>query len=154
MTNKLTIEPDDSNDFGPCECCGNMSRTVWGYVHDGDTMIAVYYVQWTRNKPDHGAFFDLILGKWDDDSTPEDRQAVSLAYRWMETGGGFRIIDATKRPHVDTELASKALSREEVVGTPLAQHAYDVVDTIFDQDLRIAEIRGGIQSQLPRRSKN
>lgn len=148
MKSKFTIEPDDSEDFGPCECCGNMSRTVWGYVHDGNTMIAAYYVQWTRNKPDHGAFFDLILGKWDDDSTPKDRKAVSLLYKRMENGAGFRVIDARKRPLAESELIGKALSREQVVGTPLAKRAFDVVDTIFEQDIRINEISKGWEAEM------
>ena len=41
------IEIGGSKDFGPCDCCGNASRTVWGYISRGGDAEAVYFVQWT-----------------------------------------------------------------------------------------------------------
>ena len=61
----LTVEATDSNNFGPCECCGNDSRRVWGWVHSPTATVAAYFVHWTLGRVfDHGANFDLIIGAW------------------------------------------------------------------------------------------
>src|SRR5262245_57187466 len=83
----FTVEPSGSSDHGPCECCGNNSRTVWGNVHAGPQVVAVYYVQWTLNRvADHGANFDLILGPWDSRAFAADRCVVAVAYRLIDGG--------------------------------------------------------------------
>src|SRR5438034_1802 len=115
----LIVEPDGSTEFGPCPDCGNMSRTIWGFIHDADETLAAYYVTWTRNMPGHGAHFDLIIGKWTEDSTPQDRQVAMLAYRIIDGQGSFMVIDAQQRPG-DADLASTSLRRDQVVGKPIA----------------------------------
>jgi hypothetical protein len=83
----LVVEPTGTNDYGPCACCGNSSRCVWGFIHAPVGTLASYFVHWTLNRvPDHGANFDLILGNWGDDATADDRYLVSLAYRLCEDG--------------------------------------------------------------------
>jgi hypothetical protein len=135
----LSVTPIDSHDFGPCECCGNFSRTVWGSIYHSQEMIAVYYVQWTLNNPEHGANFDLITGKWGDGTVAQDRQAVSLAYRAVEAS--FMVIDAEHRPVAKENLAGTALKRSEVSGTKIAENAFAIVDAIWLQDERIDEVR-------------
>ena len=59
------IELSGSHETGVCECCGNRSRCVWGYIYKDGDAAAVYYVHWTLGHIlDHGANFDLILGLW------------------------------------------------------------------------------------------
>jgi hypothetical protein len=50
------------------------------------------------------------------------------------------VIDAVGRPAASSELVGKPLAREEVVGTPLAKQAFELVDAVWLQDKRIAEI--------------
>jgi hypothetical protein len=52
------------------------------------------------------------------------------------------VIDATERPIAGGELVGRALRREEVIDTPLAKQAFDIIDAIWLQDQRIEEIRG------------
>jgi hypothetical protein len=138
-----TIEVDGSSDFGPCDCCGNMSRTVWGYVHRGAATEAAYFVQWTMGAVDlHGANFDLIIGQWGEESASSDRQAVSLAFRRLESGPSFMVIDAGDRPVASSDIVGTCLRRDDVVGTPAAKQAFEIVDAIWLQDRRIAEIVG------------
>jgi hypothetical protein len=58
----LSIEPTGEKVHGPCNCCGNVTRTVWGFVHreSGDTLPS-YFVLRTVRSPRHDAFFDLIM---------------------------------------------------------------------------------------------
>jgi hypothetical protein len=140
---ELRIEPSGSKDVGPCECCGGRSQTVWGYVHRPAGAAAAYFVQWTLGQVDrHGANFDLIIGKWGTGANRSDRCSVSLEFRRTEKGPSFMVIDSGVRPVASSELVGKSLARKEVVGTPLAQVAFEIVDAVWLQDERIAEVVG------------
>jgi hypothetical protein len=117
---------------------------VWGFVHRGAPTEAAYFVEWTRGAvAQHGAHFDLIIGTWGDAATQADRVAVALAFRRTEAGPEFMVIDAAHRPIAASELVGRALAREEVLASPIAAQAFAIVDTIWLQDSRIAEITQG-----------
>jgi hypothetical protein len=140
---ELTIEPSGSKDFGPCDCCGGQSRTVWGYAHGAVGTVAAYFVQWTLGHVDrHGAHVDVVIGEWGDGADRSARCSISLEFRRTDTGPSFMVIDSGGRPVASSGLVGKSLARADVVGTPLAQLAFDVVDAIWLQDERIADIVG------------
>lgn len=140
---ELTIEQGNSSDYGPCSCCGDMSRSVWGYVHAGNDTQAAYFVHWTLHQVyKHGAHFDLIIGRWGDGTSAKDRSAVSLEYRITEKGPFLSVIDAHGRRHADSTLVKRALRRDDVIGKPLAKTVFAICDEIFLQDDRIAELHG------------
>jgi hypothetical protein len=137
----LSIELAGSADFGPCPCCGNNSRRVWGYVHSPKAAVAAYFVHWTLNAVrKHDPNFDLIIGKWGKGATAKDRVLVALAYRLLDTGPSFMVIDAADRPAATSELVGKALARKDVIGKRIAKKAFDIVDTILFGDRRVAEL--------------
>ena len=134
------IELSGSHDFGPCDCCGTDSRTVWGYVYCNGDAEAIYYVHWSLGKvAEFGAHFDLIIWQWIEGKEDAERKTVSLVY---QSGVGVMVIDAGTRQIAQEKLAGKALRRDEVIGTPLAQQAFDIFDAIWLKDGRIAEITG------------
>ena len=138
--NKLRIEPNSTQDT-ICDCCGRQSRTVSGFVYREDDAAAAYFVQWTLDGVDsHGANFDLIIGKWGEDATRSARQAIALEFRRTPDGPAFMVVDAFTRPVGQSDLVGHALSREEVVGTPLAQVAFEIIDAVWLYDSRIKEI--------------
>jgi hypothetical protein len=140
---EITLEPTGSSDFEHCECCGERSRTVWGLARRDGNADAAYFVHWTLGKvADDGAHFDLILGRWGEGATPADRYAVSVEYRRTDRGPAFMVIDATTRPIARNELVTRALRRDEVVGTALAAHVFELVDAIWLTDRRISEVIG------------
>ncbi len=140
---EITLEPTGSSDFERCECCGERSRTVWGLARRDGIADAAYFVHWTLGKvADNGAHFDLILGRWGEDATPADRYAVSLEYRRTDRGPAFTVIDAPTRPIAHNELVARALRRDEVVGTALAPHVFELLDAIWLKDRRISEVVG------------
>lgn len=137
----LQVEPTGASDYGPCECCGNDSRCVWGFVHAPEGTLASYFVHWTLNRvADHGANFDLIIGKWGDEATVQDRCLVSLAYRLSESGPQFMVIDGHDRPAATSELVGQVLRRPEIIGKPIAELAFASVDAILAQDARVLEL--------------
>lgn len=139
----LSVEPTGEKDYGPCECCGNNSHCVWGFVHSSNETLASYFVHWTLNRvKDHGANFDLILGEWGEKASAKDRFLVSLAYRLFDQGPQFMVIDGHERPSAKSELVGHVLRRTEVVGQPIAKRAFDVIDAILAQDTRVVELLG------------
>jgi hypothetical protein len=139
----LSIEPMGQNDFGPCDCCGNASRCVSGFVHDADAAVAAYFVHWTPGRvADHLPNFDLILGRWGEGATARDRCMVAMQYRLLDSGPAFMVIDPEGRPSATSDLVGKALARSEVIGQPIAAQAFAVVDAILAQDERVAELFG------------
>jgi hypothetical protein len=137
---ELTIEPTGENNF-PCSCCGNTSRCVWGFVHSPEGGVAAYYVEWTIGRiADHSPNFDLIIGRWGEGATAEDRCMVALQYRLLDSGPAFMVIDPDGRPAATSELVGKALKRTDVIGKPIAEQAFGIVDAVWVQDTRIAEL--------------
>jgi hypothetical protein len=111
-------------------------------VHKGEVGEAAYFVHWTLNRvAHHGAHFDLALGQWGDASSSQDRFAVSLEFRRTEQGPQFMVIDAATRPIAQGDVVGRTLRRDEVIGTPLAKQAFDIIDAIWLQDPRIEELR-------------
>ncbi len=139
--NKLTIETSGENTFGPCDCCGEMTKRVWGFVYDADVALAAYFVEWTPGHEGSSTVFDLIVGRWGDDADTSTRKAVSLEFRRLETGPAFMVIDARTRTVANSPLISSAFSREEVIGTETATLAFSICDVIYLEEPRLAGLR-------------
>ena len=138
MRPEFIIEILDES-WGHCDCCGQDSRSVWGWVHhDKGPTVAAYWMRWSAGHlEDDGANLDLILGKWADDAGPEDRFAVALVHKQQSDGTpALMVIDAQDRPVANGSLASIALRREDVIGTPLAKQVFAITDAIYLQDQR------------------
>ena len=134
---ELFVDPWEESS-AHCACCGNMTKTVWGGVSDSERSVAVYYVQWTAGSPQHYPNFDFIIGAWGDGTGPKDRVLFSM----LHLPGGVTVIDGAGRPADDRGLCGRALTREEVIGTPLAANTFALFDAVWVQDERIAELRG------------
>jgi hypothetical protein len=133
----FAVEPLDES-AGHCDCCGEASRSVWGLVHQNNATIAAYWMHWTvGHLGGPGANLDLVLGAWGNDTTSRDRVAASLMYRAPEDAPpAFMVIDAADRPIGASELVGGTLRREDIIGTPLADQLFAMVDAIWEQDQR------------------
>lgn len=126
---------------GHCDCCGKQSRTIWGDLADSSGSKAVYFVHWTIDGPEHMPIVDMVIGPWGDGTSPTDRMLVSLLYQPRPGGGAFMVTNAKGRRAGDRSLCSRALDRENVVGTPLANEVFSLVDSLWLTEPRIEEIR-------------
>jgi hypothetical protein len=138
MQSELTVEQLDQ-DSGHCDCCGNTSHSVWGFVHRDERTVAAYWVHWTEGHlGSTGANWDFIVGSWGDESSASDRFAASLLYREPEGAApAFMVIDATDRPVAESNLVASALDRDDISGTPLSDQLFALVDAIWIQDARL-----------------
>jgi hypothetical protein len=126
---------------GICDCCGRTSKTIWGNLSANDRTLAVYYVRWTVDAPEHNPSIDLLVGEWGDGANAQNRVLVSLLFQPSANGGAFMIVDGQGRLADSRDLCARALRRAEVVGTPLAQEVFGLVDAIWLTEPRIAEVQ-------------
>ena len=133
----LEVEPDGESS-GHCDCCGSTTRMVKGWVHAPEGTLAAYFVRWTDGHlAENGANIDFIIGRWGEGASAENRVAVSLVHREdEETGPWVTVIDAHDRPVGTSSLVGSALTRDEVIGTPLAAQVFALIDAIYVQDSR------------------
>lgn len=138
----LRVEPAGENQPTVCDCCGNETKTVWGYVYQHDIPLAAYFVQWTSKNKEHYPNFDFLVGTWGDD-TIRDKKLISFVYNATnEEGGSFMAIDSSDRPAARSDLCSMALRRNDVVNDrDLMGIATEIIDAVWRSDPRLEEIR-------------
>lgn len=141
---RLEIFPSDHKEFGPCECCGNMTHRVWGWIYADESARAAYYVEWTPHSPVIEANFDLIIGRWGDDTPANDRVSIALEFRKLETGPAFRVIDARNRTYAKSELVGRALDREAVLQSESRDEVFACCDVIYAEDPRLEVLRSPV----------
>jgi hypothetical protein len=126
----------DSHAF--CDCCGNRTIRIWGWLHKPDATVAAYFVSWTEQKPDHGASVDLIFGDWGDGADSTRRTHAYVRYDRLAEHGSFMVQDASEEM---ITLAAQKLAREDVIGTPIASFIFSMLDAIWLGDDRLYELR-------------
>ena len=139
------FEERNVTDYGPCECCGDLSRLASDMVRLDAEPYAVYQVHWTnRQVGRHGAEFYIILGQWGDGTTAADKFAVALHFFVESDRFGFMVVDADQTPMASHPLVGRALPRESVIDTPLAQEVFKLVDAIWLEDENISEVTNSV----------
>ncbi len=136
------VEPTGASEPTHCECCGNTSKTVWGFVYRNDVATAAYFVQWTENSAKHKPNFDLLIGTWGDDQV-NDKKLVSWLYNaTQQAGGSFMAIDSSTRPAAASALCDQALTREQAISdSKLMEISTSILDAILLNDDRIDEVK-------------
>jgi hypothetical protein len=103
---------------------------VWGYAYRDEQAHAVYFIRWTRGHPERGAQLAISVGVWGDGGTPESRSCVGVECRLVHGAPAYRIADASETPWANNALLGRMLVRDDVIGTPLAQQVFAVLDAI------------------------
>jgi hypothetical protein len=135
----LIVATPWSESGGTCDCCGRTSKTIWGDLATDGSALAVYYVSWTVAAPEHEPKIDLIVGAWGNGTDPQNRILVSLLFRPAPDGGSFMVVDASDTSY--RNLCGRAMRRAEVVGTPLGQEVFALVDALWASDPRMSDVR-------------
>jgi hypothetical protein len=143
MSNLWQVEAAGVDDSAPCPCCGDVTRTIQGIVRYDSLQIAMYSVRWALARvPEHGAYFDLIVDTWREDTGRVEACSVSLDCRLIRGTPTFMIIDSAEREIAKNHLVSRPLNRADVIGDPLADDIFAICDVIMAQDERVMELIG------------
>jgi len=124
-----------------CDCCGSVTRRVWGYIEDEAATVAAYFVTWTVGKPDHNASVDLIVGKWGESAGRDDRCGVSLEFSASGNPPGLRVSEEVEPSISNSELVGSVLGRDAIIGSEAATIVFAMADAVFVNDPRIDEVR-------------
>jgi hypothetical protein len=138
---ELEFDPENQREFGPCPHCGEMTSRVWGYIYRSEEAAAAYFVEWTPRHAERDATFDLIVGKWGEQTQASNRQAVSVAFKRLHSGPSFMVQDARARKVAGNPLVASALDRDAVIGTPLAEEIFTICDLVYFADPRLDDLR-------------
>src|SRR5690606_35922094 len=92
------IEPASMRTSGKCPCCAKVRRTAWGYVYREGGPYACYFVEWTRGQNDCTSRVDVVIGKWFDGTTDDDRATFSFECSLAGGRPSFAVADADGRP--------------------------------------------------------
>jgi hypothetical protein len=136
--NIISTRWNESN--GTCDCCGGTSKTIRGDLSIDDHALAVYYVSWTTGAPEHKPRIDFVVGAWGEGTDPAQRVLISLLFRPASDGGSFMVVDADDKLATYRKVCGRAMRRAEVLGTPLGQEIFALVDALWASDPRIAEV--------------
>ena len=132
-------------DYGPCECCGDVSLLASGLVRSDEEPYAIYQVHWTKNQiVKHGAEVYIILGQFGEGTTAADKFAVALHFFVEDHRHGFMVVDADQTSIASHPLVGRALPRSSVIDTALAEQVFELVDAIWLDDENIADVRDSV----------
>src|SRR4051794_3584437 len=111
---------------GVCPCCGTDTACTRGVVEEEEERVASYLIKWTVGDPSHGMGWLVSLP--DPDSGKE--VSVSLGYSFEQNSFMVHPLgDYTWEPD-DLIGFGELLDRGQVIGTPLAECVFAVVDDI------------------------
>jgi hypothetical protein len=75
----LSIEPDGEASLGACPDCGELTRSVWGYVSNTDGARAAYFIRWTDGHLQRGAQIVVSIGPWGKGAQPDQHPLARLS---------------------------------------------------------------------------
>lgn len=136
---KLQVESTGAKN-GLCDCCGTQTQHDWGFVHFENSTIASYFVSWTVGRPDHGAWFDLLIGQWGGESDPSQRNHVALEFLLLNGNPNFMVRNSNEANRKFTSLAHYETLRDDIIGTTLAPHIFAITDALYMSEY-LQEIR-------------
>lgn len=128
-----------------CACCDSETRVIYGGIFAYDLIRAVYFLSWTRDRPEYAPHIDLILGPWGPGSSASARVLISMACRAERQGGIFVQIDSTRRPANSPQYCGRALAADEALPPQFAGELPYYVDAIRKSEPFIHQI----SSRLP-----
>jgi hypothetical protein len=135
---RITIEPGEAKEPTYCECCGNKTLTVHGFVYNNNDAYAVYFASWTIGHLERGVTMAIGLGQWGEGATPNQRRSVSLECRTTEEQIQFAVIDPGQSPLGRTEFLGRMLPRDAALKDAEIKEFFHIAEHVVHDDPRIS----------------
>jgi len=134
----LTIEAAEEVKVGTCADCGKEEQSVHGFVYSDGDAYAVYLATICTGHAEKLVCVAIGIGKWSDDSGPDDRQSATLFIRPAPAEFQMTFQDRTNSPWRESERwLGRMLDRTEALASPLKGEFFHVADHIVMNDPRI-----------------
>jgi hypothetical protein len=137
------LELGEDASTSKCSCCGIDSSIGHGFVYKNSAPYAVYYAGWSFNHRERGVTMAIAIGRWDEDSTSEDRTAFGLNAYEGENDILFQFLDPESSPWGSTSLLGNMIRRDDALNHPLKPDLLIVAETIVRNHLGIRAFLGG-----------
>lgn len=142
----LHVELGDADRPSRCECCGQVTRTVHGFVYRGDDAYAVYYAGWSEGHADRGVTMAIAVGEWGDDSAVSDRTSIGLRARSTASQIEFAVLDPDESPWGHTDLLGAMVPRAVALKHRVLKVIFEIAERVVRDDSRVAAfLQGGGQ---------
>jgi len=112
---------------GVCSCCGSATACTRGDVVRDGRPVGKYLVKWTVGDPSHGMGWLVSFPESDSGRLI----AVSLGYSFEH--GAFMVRHVEDYSWTEDRVADygEIIDRDRVIGTPLAERLFDLVDDVW-----------------------
>ena len=92
----IEIELGGISEKNPCPDCGNLSKTVRGFVRNDGSVYAVYYAAWTPGHLERGAQLIISIDGWGEGADASMKYSVAVISYMGEDRPSFSVIDASE----------------------------------------------------------
>ncbi len=134
----FTLELGQEKPPSTCECCGNLLRSVHGFIYKSMDAYAVYLACWTEGHTESGVSLAIGLGEWNDDAGPEQRTSVGLECRASNNQYLFSILEPMDSPWSKTKFIGQMMTREQTLKSELKDDFLAVAEFITLNDARLS----------------
>jgi hypothetical protein len=136
---RITIELGEAKEPTYCECCGNKTLTVHGFVYNNNDAHAVYFASWTIGHMEKGVTIAIGLGEWGDGASLSQRRSVGLECRTTEEQIQFAVIDPEQSPWGCSEFLGRMLHRDAALKDVEIKEFFHIAEHLVHDDPRISE---------------
>jgi hypothetical protein len=133
----IELAPEVSEEV--CPDCGRSFSSVRGFLYDHRDAYAVYHALLQTEHPSSVADIALSFGRWDEDSTGDERSRVGL--RVWPDGDELKmhITDPSESAWGNSDTFGRMLPRGEVLDTDRQDEALRAVEFVIAHDPRLAD---------------
>lgn len=140
---RITIEPGEAHEATSCECCGNKTETVHGFVYNNDDAYAVYFASWTIGHSERGVTMAIGLGEWGDGAASSQRRSIGLQCRTTDDEIQFMVIEPDQSPWGRKEFLGRMLPRETALQDSAIKEFFQIAERVVDDDPRVSNFIKG-----------
>ncbi len=134
MSKGWEFEFSEPNHSERCECCGGVTVRLTRFIYRDGNPYGIYYATYSNNHSDKEIHALLSLGKWDEDSGPEDRVAFHCRIRSAADSYQVMLGDAAESSWGEVELVGAKLSRDEALQHPSKATVFEILDEAIERD--------------------
>jgi len=133
------LEIGENSKSSICHCCGRKSFIGHGFIYKDGDAYAVYYAGWAPSHSPVKVSFAIAIGKWDDNSTVQDRICFGLEAYEDKEEILLRAIDPSDSPWKNTELLGNMISRGDALNNHSIKEVFDITEFIIRKHDAIKE---------------
>ena len=127
---EIEFEPPEE---GQCACCGARQQTLTRYVTRDGNAFAIYKALLTFGRHPHRAQVIAGFGRWDEDTAPSERTAITFDL-WSDEGATNVTIVDERDSSWSSGFFGEVLEREAALKHPLSKEVYGLMNHVLRCD--------------------